>query len=264
MKSASPSHSFVAANYLLDVIRHEPRLLVLRGHESETPLPPPVQRLVDVNLQLTTRWATWSACSHCDREGIRRRFGDCQVDILDRHRPSIPWQQLRRFRQGVPCRSTTLLPRRVRTLKAVVDRPSVTFVEPCFVPCSRFEEKVVEVKDEEGRVVKRIREGVGYAEEEEEEQERVNITAPTVPPTPQKRVVREVVGTSLVMTCPSNKRRPIVKWFKDGRKMSPLKLRKATRSRIVIDKRRRVHVRAVRYTDAGRYDCYLDGYLEGK
>ena len=155
-------------------------------------------------------------------------------------------------------------------MKAVAERKSVTFIEPCFVPCSRFAEKVVEVRDEEGRVVKKIREGVGYAEEEEEEKKTVVLrqnnssASATLPPSPQKRVVRETAGTNIIMICPSNKKRQIVKWFKDGKKMSPLHMRKATRGRIVIDKRRRVHIRSVRYTDAGRYDCYVDGYLEGK
>ena len=46
--------------------------------------------------------------------------------------------------------------------------------------------------------------------------------------------------------------------------MSPMHLRKATRGRIIIDKRRRIHIRSVNYNDAGRYDCYVDGYLKGE
>ena len=143
LQGVSIANSFVSGNFLVDVIRRESRLLVLRGHEKETPLPLPIQRLVDANLVLTTRWAQWSPCNHCDREGIRRRFGDCNVNILDRRRRSIPWPKIRRFPEGVPCRSTTSLPRRVRTMKEVRERKSVTFIEPCFVRCSRFAEKVV-------------------------------------------------------------------------------------------------------------------------
>ena len=151
---SSLHRSFVGAAFVVDVIRREPRLLLLRGHETQNrkALPPrPVQRLVELNLVLTTRWAEWSACDRCGREGIRRRFGDCVVDILDRRRRSIPWRKLRRFRGGVPCRSTAALPRRVRMLKAVARRPSITFIEPCLVPCSRFAERIIEIKDDEGR-----------------------------------------------------------------------------------------------------------------
>ena len=120
-----------------------------------------------------------------------------------------------------------------------------------------------------GRVVKRIREGVGYAEEEEKKgnESAIATTAASrrLPHHPPKRVVvREVAGTNVVITCPTNKRREIVKWFKDGVKMSPLRLRRTTRGRIVIDKRRRIHVRSVRAADEGRYDCYDDGYLKGR
>jgi hypothetical protein len=129
--------AFIAAEYDVDVIRREPRHLHLRG-DAANPLPVP-QRLEVLNLILTTTWAEWSDCSYCGREGIRRRFGDCTINILDRQRSSAsrPYKKLLQYKDGVPCRSSILLPKRVRDLKVVRQRKSVTFVEPCHVPCPK-------------------------------------------------------------------------------------------------------------------------------
>ena len=110
--------------------------------------------------------------------------------------------------------------------------------------------------------MKTIREGVGY---EEEVGDQAQSSFPhKLPPSPKKRVVREVAGTNIVMSCPTNKKHEIVKWFKDSLKMSPSRLRKRTRGRIVIDKRHKIHIRSVRAKDEGKYDCYVDGYKKGE
>ncbi|PZC76222.1 hypothetical protein B5X24_HaOG204902 [Helicoverpa armigera] len=105
-------------------------------------------------ITLSTRWSRWSECSVCGKVGRRHRYGVCYVNL---HRDLIASYEIdpnrtahantlvelddklielfQAFPTGLPCRSQ-YLPKTLRDMKALQERPSEIMIGMCKVPCS--------------------------------------------------------------------------------------------------------------------------------
>ena len=68
--------------YYIEVVSHEPfRVLVKANQAKAKPLKD--WEMKEFNLKLTTTWSKWTACSRCNKIGLRKRYGICTIEVSE-------------------------------------------------------------------------------------------------------------------------------------------------------------------------------------
>ena len=194
------------------------------------------------NLIIHSKWLPWSACSVCDRTGMRRRIGLCVIKKRDSDQP-VPHSYLNNIMefavQGLPCQSEFL---REFDGRGLLDRPNEIQFDECFEKCPRT------------AYARRRKRSTISVEEMSQSYENIKT---------RETVINKIVDEYLVLKCPGSKlvvKRPV--WMIGSQVISQMHVRKVTNKRVNFDILGSLHFIKLKLNDAGVYSCWIDKTLK--
>ncbi|XP_014671030.1 PREDICTED: Ig-like V-type domain-containing protein FAM187A [Priapulus caudatus] len=238
--------------YRLDVVRTEKRAVVydtdIKGARPAKP-----KALPQNNLQLFTSWTDWSDCTLCGMPGRRHKIGICTLKKLDANESVKPvdLSVLHDYPGGVPCRSSAL-PEYFASMGEIWSRRSETLVGTCEVACPTVPAET-NITDENGIIVETVRTGEGLYS--------IRLPPPSIPPMVKRKTVYESEGSNIELVCPNSDSTTGVTWQNNTEIIDPIKIRRFTRGRIIIDDKNALRLRRLTLTDTSLYSCWMNQRL---
>lgn len=212
------------------------------------PQPKEPESLVENNILLFTSWSAWSQCSTCNEPGKRRKIGICTIKKLETDKPLQPVdiKMLANYPDGIPCRST-IMPKYYANVLKIQSRKSETLIGNCKVPCPTVP-SVTNITDENGIVIESVKTGEGKYS--------LRLPPPSIPPMVKRQTVYETAGKNIELICPGSDSTTGVTWQNNTEVIDPIKVRRSTRARIIIDANV-LKLRHLRESDSSLYSCWI-------
>lgn len=226
--------------YHLDVIDFDKAPMVETGGDSDE-VKIPSYDMPQENLFIFSKWLPWSACSICDKIGLRQRIGLC---VLKKRNSAlkVPNDYLNNIldfaKNGLPCQSEFL---RVFSGNAWLNRPNEIEFAECFEQCHvstrRKKRSVISTKE--------------FSKQYEKE-------------TKKKKLINIQVGKHLVLKCPGSKilKKPV--WMLGSETLSQVRIRKTTNKRVNFDILGSIHFMEMKLNDSGIYSCWIEKKMKKK
>ncbi|XP_014787984.1 Ig-like V-type domain-containing protein FAM187A [Octopus bimaculoides] len=207
-----------------------------------------MKNLTRNNLKIFSSWSNWSKCSHCGKEGFRRKIGLCTIKKLNERAPVRPVDIyiFYYFTGSLSCQSTAL-PKQIRELPAIKSRPNEVFYNKCQVACPKKEGRTI-IKDQAGKVVEVVMPGYLSLHQKRK------MAHPVI-----RDVIYTMEGSDVIIRCRTDEN--IIRWQNRSKPLKHFLESRKTKGRVFIDVTNSLHIRNTQFTDTSLYSCWKRNIL---